>query len=73
MSVVDLRDEKKVGMPLVGMVTRFPPSESASAPAALELTRHLQDEYGFPIDVIRLVTSGENAPGGDPVVMPTGI
>lgn len=69
MSVIDLRDEKKVEMPLVGMVTRFPPSESASAPAALELTRHLQEEYGFPIDVIRLVTSGESAPGGDPVVM----
>ena len=69
MSVIDLTDEVRVKRPLVGMVTRFPPSESASAPASLELTRHLQDEYGFPVDVIRLVTSGETAPGGDPVVM----
>lgn len=69
MSVIDLTDEVRVKMPLVGMVTRFPPSESASAPAAMELTRHLHEEYGFPVDVIRLVTSGERAPGGDPVVM----
>lgn len=69
MSVIDLTDEVRARMPLVGMVTRFPPSESASAPAAMELARHLHGEYGFPVDVIRLVTSGERAPGGDPVVM----
>ena len=69
MSVVDLTDDVTVEGPLIAMVTRFPPSESASAPAAMELSRRLHTEHGYAVDVIRLVSAGEKASGGHPVVM----
>lgn len=67
MSVIDLTDPDQI--PRVAMITRFPPSESGSAMAALDLSRRLA-QRGFALEVIRLILPGEpSADAGDSVVM----
>lgn len=69
MTLIDLTDEATLKMPLIGVITRFPPSESGAAPSSYELVRLLRDVHGYPVEVIRLMKTGEGPSGGDPVVM----
>jgi glycosyltransferase involved in cell wall biosynthesis len=67
MSVIDLTDPDHI--PRVAMITRFPPSESGSAMAALDLSRRLA-RRGFALEVVRLILPGDASAGaGDSVVM----
>ncbi|HEX6301329.1 MAG TPA: glycosyltransferase [Acidimicrobiia bacterium] len=66
-TVIDLTHPDHI--PRVAMITRFPPSESGSAMAALDLSRQLA-QRGFALEVVRLVLPGEaSAKAGRPVVM----
>lgn len=67
MGVIDLTDPDYV--PRVAMITRFPPSESGSAMAALDLSHQLARRHGFVVEVIRLLLPGEAGAMGRPVVM----
>lgn len=67
MNVIDLTDPDQI--PRVAMITRFPPSESGSAMAALDLSQRLA-QRGFALEVVRLILPGEaSADAGDSVVM----
>lgn len=66
-TVIDLRHPDHI--PRVALITRFPPSESGSAMAALDLSRRLA-QRGFALEVVRLMLPGEaHAKAGHPVVM----
>lgn len=67
MTVIDLADPGSA--PRVAMITRFPPSESGSAMAALDLSRLLARHHGFIVEVVRLLLPGETGAAGHPVVM----
>ena len=69
MKLIDLTDGKGRNRPRVGMVSRFPPSTSASAPGSSELAETLVHRYGIPVEVIRLVLPGERGAATLPVVM----
>ena len=69
MDVIDLTDAPTESGLRVGMVTRFPPSTSGSASAASDLSGALADRYGVAVDVIRLVSTGDDPALGPPVVM----
>jgi len=67
--VIDLTNGQAEARPRVGMITRFPPSTTGSASAARALATRLRRRYGIPVDVIRLMSLGEDAAQGRPVVM----
>lgn len=67
MRVIDLTHPEFA--PRVAMITRYPPSESGSAMASMDLSRQLAERHGFAIEVIRLLLPGEAAAEGQPVVM----
>jgi glycosyltransferase involved in cell wall biosynthesis len=70
MTVIDLTDDgARARPPLVGMVTRFPPSAAGSASSAWELATRLTEEHGFSVEVLRLMGHGEDSSIGHPVVM----
>ena len=69
MRMIDLTEGEERRGPRVGMVTRFPPSTSASAPGSSELVKRLVRRYGIPVEVIRLVLPGERSATAIPVVM----
>jgi glycosyltransferase involved in cell wall biosynthesis len=69
MKMIDLTDGEERRGPRVGMVTRFPPSTSASATGSSELAERLVRRYGIPVEVIRLVLPGEGGAATLPVVM----
>ncbi len=68
MGLIDLT-EGNPGRPLVGMVTRYPPSESGSALAALELSERLARQHEYAVEVVRLVDLCDAPAAGHPVVM----
>jgi glycosyltransferase involved in cell wall biosynthesis len=65
--LIDLTDPRRELK--VAMIARFPPSVSGSACAASELASRLGTRFGIPVEVIRLMRSGEAAAAGHPVVM----
>jgi polysaccharide biosynthesis protein PslF len=70
MTVIDLTDAGvRANSPLVGVVTRFPPSASGSASSARELVARLMEKHSFSVEVLRLLAHGEDASLGHPVVM----
>lgn len=69
MKLIDLTEAEGRMGPRVGMVARFPPSTSASAPGSSELAEKLLHRYGIPVEVIRLVLPGERGATTLPVVM----
>lgn len=70
MTVIDLTGgTAQSRSPVVGMVTRFPPSAAGSASSAMELVARLMEEHGFSVEVLRLMGHGEDSSMGHPVVM----
>lgn len=69
MTVIDLTDNRNRKALRLGMITRFPPSTSASAPGASEVVARLTHAHGIEVDVIRLMLPGEGTAAGHAVVM----
>lgn len=67
MAVIDLTDDRN--RLRLGMITRFPPSTSASAPGASELARRLTNSHDVEVEVMRLLLPGEASAAGHSVVM----